>query len=76
MVAIMATTNANPRGWTIGAYLGQRQYACRKVPHASEGSALAHIRATERRENGWGLHAYPCPNCRSWHVGRRRKEAQ
>lgn len=65
----MSTTNVKPRGWTIGAYVGLQQYACRKVPYKSEGAALAHVRASERREHGWNMQPYRCARCHRWHVG-------
>lgn len=47
----------------------------KKHQHPSKGAAEAHLRALLRIEPAYRGHAYPCSDCRGWHVGRLKKNA-
>ena len=66
-----------PLGWTLGSYVGQRAYGCRKVPYKSQKAAEAHVRHLrsrgKAREELGEVETYRCRSCGQWHVGHAKR---
>jgi predicted RNA-binding Zn-ribbon protein involved in translation (DUF1610 family) len=45
-----------------------------KLPYSSKREAKAALARQHRRRPHWKGHAYHCPTCGQYHIGRKRKD--